>query len=1654
MPTFEITVRRGEQQLWAVVAEYTADGALLPVRAEGSSLIDEAQLRVLDGDPVGYGTALGQAIFQHRLRDAFTEALGESAASPLRVLLFVDAPELVRLRWERLCAMVDGSWRQLATFQRTTFSHYLPSLTDRHFVPLGRADLRALLVSASPPGLSSFGLGQFDEVAALSGVREALGSLPSHTLSSAKGADPPTLDELCRQLTATYFPLLHVVCHGRALADGESVIYLARSDDPREVDPITATRLIDRLSRLQGVKGLPHLTFLSSCESAIPAAAGAMGGMAHRLVRELGLPAVVAMSDKISVATVNQLAAGFYQRLLAPNQGEPDRALVEVSASLAERPDISVPALFSRLGGRRLFDELVDSPLSPEELPVGLQRLKDCLRERAPVLVEEITADVEGMLRPEGGDGPELKEAYAAARARLEQLAMEATGLSLAALARGVEPPPYDARCPFPGLAPFREDSQAFFFGREGEVEALVEWLAANPCLALIGPSGSGKSSLIRAGLMPALQRLRPGLRVAWCTPGEMPLANLCFAIEQQRQEAAAAGVPDAPIAVLVDQLEELFTLCASEEERQAFIAHLVTLPQHHLTVLAMRSDFVGECGNYQQLNNLVIPNVEQIGPLSADALRSAIEHQAAAVGLRFEAGLTERLLGDVRDEPGAMPLLQHALHELWRRRRGRWLRAAEYQAIGGVQQSIAHTADEIYKSADAKTRARMRDIFVRLTRIDQDGDEEERRDMRQRVSFAELVPDGADVGEIMALVDRLVSSRLVVMGAVHAGPIDEAAGADARGSVQVEVAHEALIRHWPRLRTWLSEDRSALLLRAAIRHDLHDWIKRGCEPDGLLRGGKLQEAERLLHEPRSLLNADECNYIAASIHERDQTLAKIEADRRAALETAKQLSEEQRARAEEGARFTARQQRLLRFLRVLAVVAALACVVAGVLFFHARAQEVSANDAKQAANDQLATAEATIATLEAQRDSIQAEVATVEAVHQRERFVAASEYDFSQGNHERALAYALRALELNPSDPTSQRLLAQAADAPGVRLRLDGHLNVVNAVALNPNRPIGLSGGEDGAVILWNLATGALMDRYNGKKTSAVTAAAFAPHGDTFAVGRSDGSIALHTMTQVKSFEPSEIYAVTDLAFGADGATLLSAHRNGVVRIWDLATMESSALRLSGHSGPVNALAVDKLGAVVASAGEDGTVRIWDLASGAELLRLGGSTSGSLAAPFRSLALAPDGSRLFVGDDDGQISIWETAEPAAPVATLRGHTGGVLDLVLDTLNNRLISASWDGTVRAWDLGSRREIRRFVGHSSRVRSISINASGSQILSGSEDGSVRLWDVNDHSEAARASIPNVVTEVAVARDGQTYYTAERGGKARIWSGALSSQRGLFEAESVAGLALSSDGRLGAIATSGGDIVIWDALAEPPVERDRLRGDGSPLTSLALSHDGKRVVSGAANGTVALWDVASGVELARYALRGRSINQVLFVLGGSRVAIAASDRIGRVWDPELNKVRVSFTAQQGQILSLAVSPDGRNIASGSMDRSIWLWRAVDGEPVRRIGLHDAGVLSLAFTADGKQLVSSSYDGTVRVWEVATGAELRRYNPGFGAATAVAVIPGEQREQILAATSDSALVQLNIHSLSALRRWAGESRYVPPLPQGQDSRGLGGP
>lgn len=935
-PTFLINVLRGRGGRWPVVVEYGTPETMLPVQIESQLQLSGNDLDALiaEPDPHIYGVQLGKALFREPVKSTFQAAV-QSASATLNVLLRIEARELSNLHWQRLCAPLGPSgaeWTFLQLNRRTPFSLYMPSATDRRFPPINRQDLRALVVVANPDGLVRHGLNPFDDQAVAAALQRALGQIPHDLLANTAGAiGRPTLQEFSAQVIAQRYTMVHVVCHGRhfttpGATEPETFLYL--TDAENQVDRVSATRLLRQLSDLDSPWGLPHFAFLAACETALPEAEMALGGLGQRLVRDLGLPSVIAMTGRISLSTVEQLTSYFYDRLR--QQRAVDVALVDACSILSDKGDIVVPALYSRLGGRALFGE--DHSLNAGEIRDGLAQLDTLLPVRAPILRTELDAITEPMQAILDSTGRQRPPALQITRRelldRLNALCTDVLDIDFQDLVTGVAPAPFDAVCPFRGLQAFRQEDARFFVGRTAIITEAVHALADASFLAVLGPSGSGKSSLVAAGITPQLEtearRHQQELRVCSMTPGKTPDMHLKVAVDELMMH------PE-PRLLIVDQFEETFVLCTDVAARSRFVDQLVatairSTPAALSVILTMRDDFVRDCAAHPGLAELIQHKRIIVGAMTDSELQTVVVQQTARGGYRLDANLANRMLDDVAGEPGAMPLLQQALTELWERRHGWWLRIAEYEKIGyglldergqpltGAAGSIAFRAEQIYRSLEPDDQQRMRDIFLRLTHLDEtDATRPTQRDTRQRAALQDLAPATAPLAPLRQLVQRLADERLVV---VYGGDVGQDALPGA--SSDVEVTHEALIRYWPRLRQWLSRWRADLLLRQALARDAQDWKENKEDTSLLYRGVRLLTAEAWRDRRSIAMNAVEAAFLAAS----EQDRKRGEAEQEHLRQTELALANERAAAAEKEARAAKRRVRLLRWAVALLILA------------------------------------------------------------------------------------------------------------------------------------------------------------------------------------------------------------------------------------------------------------------------------------------------------------------------------------------------------------------------------------------------------------------------------------------------------------------------------------------------------------------------------------------------------------------------------------------------------------------------------------------------------------------------------------------------------------------------------------------------------------
>jgi hypothetical protein len=436
--------------------------------------------------------------------------------------------------------------------------------------------------------------------------------------------------------------------------------------------------------------------------------------------------------------------------------------------------------------------------------------------------------------------------------------------------------PPEAGDPPYQGLHYFEEKDADWFFGRERVTAVLVNRLHETNFVAVVGDSGSGKSSIVRAGVVPAMKRVKsladgsvppPGeWQIRVMTPTAQPLAKLAatlFPDDKERQAELYSRLFTSPNALrdalskqvtqervlllVIDQFEELFSQCKDEQQRESFIVNLVTAVQPTCKIiLTLRADFYAPCLHYEPLRRILKEGQEPLGPMNREELRAAILGPAAKGGWKVQEGLAEEMLEDVGQEPGALPLLSHALRETWERRRGRVLTLSGYRALGGVKGAIAQTAEGVYQNLMPDEQALAQQIFLRLTELGEGA-----TDTRRRVALSELITRSHEQRQVEAVLKKLADARLITTS-----------------KSTVEIAHEAIIREWPALRQWLKENRTGLLLLRHLTEAAHLWATHGYNPTDLYRGTRLADVVEWANYHTDTLNSEEREFLKASLAE------------------------------------------------------------------------------------------------------------------------------------------------------------------------------------------------------------------------------------------------------------------------------------------------------------------------------------------------------------------------------------------------------------------------------------------------------------------------------------------------------------------------------------------------------------------------------------------------------------------------------------------------------------------------------------------------------------------------------------------------------------------------------------------------------------------
>jgi WD40 repeat protein len=1174
---------------------------------------------------------------------------------------------------------------------------------------------------------------------------------------------------------------------------------------------------------------------------------------------------------------------------------------------------------------------------------------------------------------------------------------------------------------PFVGLRPFDTREAAWFFGRRHEAAALTRKLRTAAFTAVVGPSGSGKSSIVRAGVVPLLQK--DGWQEIVTKPGSSPLERLARALasagpadrlsEARRfrfdstLRASAFGLADIAetieidtprLLLIVDQFEELFRYgdeatgaakAGMREESRAFIELLLAASRRkharlHVCV-TMRSDFFGACSAYEGLPAAVsasqflvpLPGREQL----EEAIRKPVEKADAVI----EEALVQRLLVDVEEETDQLPLLQHTLRRLWELAGGdpRTMREADYVTVGRIAGSIDRKAEAV---RDALGKTNLGDpktlelVMKALTDLDV-RDRATRRPQRRSELIA-LLPDGGfpDRRAAEASLERVLASlKAEDTSFVQLGDEDDP---------EIDIGHEALIRGWTRLaglqrdfaEGWLREERingekwreyvrraaegpllSARERKWARTHSLSEaWSRR--------YGNRWQDIQRLIRRSfwhntfwRSAVAISLLAFgyalFSAVLAYQEAVRAYNEALQSARL-TSLSLADRARVAAREGD------------ARLAALLARAALPL-----------HPSAENPRFVEEAEIALADALSRPMETMRTyTLRSGADSVFFSTDGTRMVSVS------GN-------TLQLWNTVSGDPVGKPL--------------EGHSDDVSSAAFSADGRLLVSASGDKTLRLWDAATGdPIGDPLRGH-TAAVKTVAFSPDGKWIVSAADDKTLRLWDPNTGKPIgQPlrGHTEAVNTVAFSSDGKRVVSASNDTTLRLWDPITGKPIGQPLRGHIDPVKTVAFSPDGKRILSESENDTLLLWDPFAGKQVgmalrgdredgLSPGssgdsGRASASYVNPCLCAAFSPDGASIVSATGGKNMRLWDAATGRPIGEPLQGHTGRVASVAFSPDGTRIVSASSDDTLRLWDAVTGKSAGAPLhGHIDSITSAVFLPDGTHIVSVSHDKTLRLWEAVT-TRPVGGPLQGHASGVFIAvfsPDGTRIASGSEDKTLRLWNASTGEPIGApFQghAEGVYSAAFSPDGARIVSASGDKTLRLWNATTGKPIGQP-LRGHVDIVNTVAFSPNGTRIVSASDDKTLRLWDAATGEPVGE-PLQGHTgwVISAAFSPDGARIVSGSADKTLRLWDAATGKpVGDPLQGHTGAVISGGFSPDGKLILSASQDKTLLLWDAATGQHIGTLQGHTDVVYRSSFSPDGKRAVSASQDGTVRLWDVAT-------------------------------------------------------------------------
>ena len=1149
--------------------------------------------------------------------------------------------------------------------------------------------------------------------------------------------------------------------------------------------------------------------------------------------------------------------------------------------------------------------------------------------------------------------------------------------------------------CPYQGLAAFQPGDAGRFFGRDAVVTDLVSRLRTRRILVVGGASGSGKSSLVRAGLIPAIQSgaLVDSDRwpVVLFTPSSKPMEELEYQLGkaldglsakpsgtniksssmQWRRTAEQITDIAGGVLICIDQFEELFTLDHSDELRNEYLEALSSIvdpaDSRVRLIIIIRADFYATSSKFAWLAHAINDNQILVGPMSRAELKEAITEPARRAGLRLEESLLDAVLEEGATAVGALPLVSHAMAETWQRRSGSRLTIEGYRATGGVAGAIGQSAEALYTDQlNAAEREATRRLLLRMI---SPGDGVP--DTRRPVHISDLKSD-IDPAVMQHVADALVEARLLTVD---------------RDTIQL--AHEAIIYSWPRLRNWIDESRDDLRFQQRIEHAAQEWLDEKRDPDLLYHGTPLAAATEWIETHRQHLNVIEVEFLDAAT-----------------------LAEETAHAAEAAAKQRIRRNRRMAFISLagLTVAALISSAIAFTAFQRAQKNEEAATQrlaqslSTQAAD--LVNEDPRLALALASEVIARTGVSPVEAratfVNATSALVAAP---YSPASTSRVVGDALT-VGVHPKADIivtgNRNGTIELWDAVGASLGppIKAHGGAIEELAFSSDGTMLLSASLDGTIMTWDFTDPSI--RPTPKLLSDIGtilwSVAISPDGRSVATAAEDGTIQIF---DIDSGASPEVVADIErdfltVQFSPDGNLLFAGNGRGEVQGWRMSDRKLVLGPFNAHRSDVWEIVFHPNGESFATASSDGRVRLWDTKTAKRLAQ----PFSKHAANVRGIQIDTNGL-LSAGDEKGQILFWDIQAATLIAASTAHHDSQVIDAANQTLGNLMVSLALDHTLRVWQPSTGKLYRSLPRHVAGVFGLGMSADESLIATGDGAGAVQVFDV-------------VTGDVNA---GPFRLSSEK-----IWA-----------------VDLDANARLVAAGDQKGAIAVWEVSSGKQLASINNAHSGS-VTSIVFHPGRKRLLTGAADGIVKQWDPETLKPIGT-PMGSHTGGVTRMALSPDGASLAVADRTGaiRIWDIESAKIRSEWVADDNTVWSVAWSPDGKVLATAHADEVVTLWDVANAAAIRDMTPHPGGAIDIAFLADSVTLVSSARNGTISLWDRELG--LRIGEPlGLPGAAKWRILTSKQNGWFVTAGMDGSVDIWNLLDTSAicqLAAWDAEAQ-----------------